>query len=58
MTLDIALVISLTAIACATWYFFHSKNKRYATGRVCKKARELRSLEKAVKSLAEEMKDA
>jgi len=57
MTADLALIISLVSIASAIWLFVYSKNKRHASKKVCDKTRKLRSLEKAVKSLAEEMKD-
>ena len=54
---DFALILSLLAISVAGWFYFSSRARQPKEYEIGAKARELRQLEKAVKSLSEEMKD-
>jgi hypothetical protein len=51
MTTELALVVSILAIAVAVWFYFHAKNNEAKGTKVCAKARKLRKLGKAVKRL-------
>ena len=57
MTGELALLASIVSIAFAIWFFLHSRSTEKRKHDVCDKIRKLQKLERAVKSLAKEMKD-
>ena len=58
MMSELALAVSMLAVAVAVWFYFHSKGHDAKENKVCAKARKLRKLGKTVKSLSKKTRES